>query len=123
MNDCKNILVLDDEKEICLLLSNILKSLHFSAECAYTIAEAEKIIENYPRTFDAAFVDLNLPDGVGFNLISKLKQKDERTKIIIISAYDGEAERGKAEEEGVDYFISKPFNKKLITQALEYLKL
>jgi two-component system OmpR family response regulator len=40
----------------------------------------------------------------------------------MISAFDGLAERKRASQEGADYFIGKPFNRKTIEQALQYIQ-
>ncbi|MEX2336641.1 MAG: response regulator [Fulvivirga sp.] len=114
------ILVVDDEVEICLLLSGMLRKMGFGTEYAHSVSEGiEKVSEN---DFDVIFLDLNLPDGLGFHLIPKVKLENPNSKIVIISAYDGNIERERASAEGAHFFIPKPFNKKMIVNALEEMQ-
>lgn len=114
------ILVVDDEVEICLLLSGMLKKLGFGTDYAHTVSEGiEKVSK---KSYDVVFLDLNLPDGLGFHLIPKIRKKHPNTKIVIISAYDGNVERQRAAAEGAHFFIPKPFNKKMIVNALEEMQ-
>lgn len=117
----EQILVVDDEVEICLLLSGMLKKMGFAVTYAHSVSEGlKKLIEN---NYDIVFLDLNLPDGLGFYLIPEVKKTNPDAKVIIISAYDGNVERQKASSEGASFFIPKPFNKKMIVNALEELEI
>jgi DNA-binding response OmpR family regulator len=113
------ILIVDDEVEICFLLASILKKQGFDTSYAHSLKEGAGKIE--ADRYTTVFLDLNLPDGVGFNIIPQIKQANGDTKVIIISAYDGLTERRNAQEMGADYFISKPFNKQKIAEALQEL--
>lgn len=115
----EQILVVDDEVEICLLLSGMLRKMGFGAEYAHSVSEGIDKIGK--REYDVVFLDLNLPDGLGFHLIPKVKKANPNSKVIIISAYDGSVERQRAMSEGAHFFIPKPFNKKMIVNALEEL--
>ncbi|WKN30640.1 response regulator [Porifericola rhodea] len=112
----KKILILDDEKEICFLLSALLKQMGYIPDQAYTIEEAlGKFNQNQ---YDLVFLDLNLPDGLGYHLVPLIKKRLPRAKIIMISAHDGMLKQIQSEVEGIDYFIDKPFNKAKINEAL-----
>ena len=118
--DGKYILIVDDEKEICLLLSGMLKKMGFKTLCAYNLTEGmEKVKEC--DTICAVFLDLHLPDGIGFELMPAIKNADQDIKVIVISAYDSMGERQRASREGVDYFIGKPFDRKKVVEALEII--
>lgn len=112
----EKVLLVDDEVDICLLLSGILQREGF--ETAYALSMAEATTKLSAHEFEAVFLDLNLPDGVGYQLIPLIKENN-KTKIIVVSAYD--SEKSKAKEEGADYFIAKPFNRNSILTALKQL--
>jgi CheY-like chemotaxis protein len=116
MKPKESVLVVDDEVEICLLLAGMLEKLGFKAQCVHTIADASKKVKE--EMFNLVFLDLNLPDGLGFHLIEKAKKSNPDMKIIIISAYDSNIERKRAEAEGANYFLPKPFNRQMIREAL-----
>ncbi len=111
------ILVVDDEIEICLLVTRYLKKMGFDASYALSISEALAKISMI--SFDLLFIDLNLADGSGYDLINTLQESKVSSKIIIISAYD--SERQKALQKGASLFMAKPFTKKSISESLQKL--
>lgn len=114
-----NVLVIDDEKEICLLLTSMMNKLGFDSDFANSMEESRQKLQS--GKYEIVFLDLNLPDGLGFHLIEDVEAANPETKIIIISAYDGNVERQRARAEGADYFIAKPFSKQAIVDALSDL--
>ncbi|RYG00719.1 MAG: response regulator, partial [Chitinophagaceae bacterium] len=65
------ILIVDDEGDICYLLSTFFKHENFETDQVNTLAQAEvHIRENTP---DLVFLDNHLPDGQGIKMIDKLK--------------------------------------------------
>jgi DNA-binding response OmpR family regulator len=114
--DSKKILIIDDEIDICLLVSSILKKEGHETLAANTLYEGErKFVEFNPQI---VFLDLNLPDGVGFSLIPKLIKINPLIKIIIVSAYDGIKEKMEAKESGIEHFLSKPLNRNEVIQTI-----
>lgn len=115
----KKALVVDDELDICRLLTLQLKSLGLNAEYVLTIGEAKAKISL--AAYDVIFVDLNLPDGSGFDLLESLNAINSSSRVVVISAYD--VERKKALECGADGFIAKPFSKRTIELVLNNLQI
>ncbi len=111
------ILVVDDEIEICLLVTRYLKKIGF--EAAYALSISDALTKISMVSFDLLFVDLNLADGSGYDLIHTLQESKVSSKIIIISAYDSEHQ--KALQKGATLFMAKPFTKKSISDSLEKL--
>ena len=113
-----NALIIDDESDICFLLSNILKQRNVDANVACSLSEADQLL-NRVIAPPVIFLDNHLPDGLGINYISKLKKTFPTTKIVMMTAHDNMSDREKAKGEGVDYFIGKPFSKDLIFSTLD----
>ncbi len=120
MTTTKRVLIVDDEADICLLLSGLLRRLGYHPTCAHFLEEGRRCLRS--QEFDAVFLDLNLPDGLGFDLLPSIKTVGSPTKVIMISAFDGVAERKRAAEQGADYFIGKPFTRKSVEQALQTIQ-
>lgn len=116
----KRVLIIDDETDICLLLSGLLRRLGYQPTCAHLIQEGRQCLSS--QQFDAIFLDLNLPDGLGFDLLPAIKQDQANAKVIMISAFDGQAERSRATEQGADYFIGKPFTRRSVEMALQTIQ-
>lgn len=113
------ILVIDDEVDICLMLTRYLRGLNFDTEYAGNVQEATFQMSKY--VYDLMFIDLNLLEGSGYDIINLVKKQDLKTKIIVISAHDSEGNR--ALEKGADMFIAKPFSTKIIKEALKSINI
>lgn len=111
-------LIIDDETDICYLLSSLLRQKNFQTVLAGSITEAEKIVD-CENQHSIIFLDNHLPDGLGVNYILSLKKKCPSSIIVMITAHDTLADRLKAQEHGVDFFIGKPFSKETIFKTLE----
>jgi two-component system OmpR family response regulator len=116
----KRVLIIDDEADICLLLSGLLRRLGYQPTCAHFIEEGRQCLSS--QQFDAIFLDLNLPDGLGFDLLSAIKELQADAKVIMISAFDGQAERRRATDQGANYFIGKPFTRRSVEMALQTIQ-
>ena len=110
-------LIVDDETDICYLLSNILKQRDIQTTFAGSLAEADKMLQS-PNYFYYVFLDNHLPDGLGINQIKRWKEKFPAIHVIMITAHDSYEERKKATRDGADYFISKPFSKEVILNSI-----
>lgn len=113
------VLIVDDELDICYLLGGILKQKKLKTAYVNTLSDAELAIKNDPP--EILFLDNHLPDGFGLDFIRYVKVNAPTTKIIMITAHDSAAERNKAYAEGVDFFISKPFNRDIIYSTIDQL--
>ena len=66
----QSVFIIDDEMDICFLLSNVLKRKGVAAEYAHSITEAETALEN--KNPAIIFLDNYLPDGLGVNFIREI---------------------------------------------------
>lgn len=113
----KKALIVDDETDIRFLLSNILKQVNIQPILASSLAEAEQILQS-PQAFYYVFLDNYLPDGLGINQVKKWKERYPGIHVIMITAHDSYEERSKAKNDGAEHFISKPFSKDIILNAI-----
>lgn len=113
----KRALIVDDETDICYLLSNILKQRNIQTTFAGSLAEADKMLQS-PNYFYYVFLDNHLPDGLGINQIKRWKEKFPSIHVIMITAHDSYEERKKASKDGAEHFISKPFSKEVILSSI-----
>lgn len=100
------ILIIDDEMEVCTLLQFYLKKRNKKASYSTSLRDGlEKFKSTHP---DLLILDHNLPDGFGIENISKFKALDPSLTIIVISAMSNL--KNEALEKGADYFIEKPIS-------------
>lgn len=110
-------LIIDDEIEICFLLSSILRQKKLNTNFANTLREGMDIlIRENPQL---VFIDNNLPDGKGSNFIPLIKEYDPKITIVMITAYDTVPDKESAFRNGANYYLSKPFNRESIFSIVE----
>jgi DNA-binding response OmpR family regulator len=111
------ILIVDDEGDICYLLSTFFKSENYETEQVNTLEQARIHLKENPP--DLIFLDNHLPDGQGIKEIDQIRQEYPHTRIVVISAHDRSSD--KALKSGADMFIPKPFTKEQVKYAVHYL--
>ncbi len=119
MSDTNKVLIVDDELDICYLLSGMLKQRNFLTGFVNNLSDA--VVALQTDTPAILFLDNHLPDGFGLDFIPFVKKNYPDVKVIMITAHDGAVERRQAYEGGVDLFIAKPLNRKLINDAIDKL--
>jgi DNA-binding NtrC family response regulator len=119
INDTLKALIVDDEVDICFLLSGILRQKQLKPSFVNNLAGAKESLRQ--DTPSILFLDNHLPDGFGLDFIKYVKANHPGVKIVMITAHDGLTERKKAQAEGADLFISKPFTRDVIDYAIKKL--
>jgi len=112
-----NILVMDNEEEICKILINWLSTKGHRAKSALTGREAIELVKN--EHFNIAFLDIIMPGIPGNIVLEEIKRISPKTKVIMItgklmSHYLLNALR----EKGASGCIQKPFGIEEINRAL-----
>lgn len=103
------VLLIDDEADICSMVAKILAQKGVECDCSHFVEGAREKLNN--RTYQLYLIDINLPDGTGFELIPLIYEKDPGARVVIISAHDDQIYKELAASLGVEDFIRKPFSK------------
>lgn len=103
------ILLVEDNNELVADITTYLKENGFVTETALTLREAVDRVAVYE--YDLVILDLGLPDGDGLEVISKLREKEAETAILILTAHDSIDAKVKGLNMGADDYITKPFHK------------
>jgi two-component system, OmpR family, response regulator len=119
-NEIFKVLIVDDELDICYLLSGILKQKNFKTGFVNSLSDAEIALKN--DTPALLFLDNRLPDGFGLDFIPYVKKNYPHMKIVMISAHDSSSDRKRAYDGGADLFIGKPLNRDQINDAIKQLQ-
>lgn len=102
----EKILVVDDECDIANLIEVYLRNEGFEVCAFYTAKDALESILH--QTYDLAILDVMLPDMSGFELCSRIRQK-ETYPVIMLTAKDSEMDKIMGLTIGADDYITKPF--------------
>ena len=101
------ILMVEDDTNITNTLTYYLQNEGFLMETAKSKYEAiEKI---YQKEYNLILLDITLPDGNGYEVYKKLKEKYS-TPVIFLTALDDEKDIVKGFDLGADDYITKPFH-------------
>jgi two-component system, OmpR family, response regulator len=112
-------MIIDDDADLTSLLENILKDRKIHVLSVHSLQEAEDCLTYLKPT--VIFLDNSFPDGLGVNFIRNIKSSDVEIKIIMMTADAALWIREKAIEEGINYFLRKPFSRKSIDVVLDKL--
>jgi len=111
------ILVVDDDKDMCQLISEILQEESCEVNISYNGEDAlSKIKEN---SYDLVILDYKLFGISGLGVLEKARQIKPLIKVIMISAFGNDSTKAKARELGAFDFIDKPFDIKRFIQAVQ----
>ena len=115
----KEILVIDDNPDIRLLVSNILKEKNFNVRTAANYDQA--VFEINKKLPDLAIIDIKLDkvDKDGIDLLKLVSKKNKLVPVIMISGHATVQNAVEATKLGAYEFIEKPFSKEKI---LNYVK-
>lgn len=115
--DTLKVLIIDDETDICYLLSTLLKQKSFEPQFVNTLSEAEEALKAISPKI--VFLDNHLPDGLGINFLEHIKQNYPDIKVVMITAHDTADARNFALKNGADLFIGKPFTRDMVYSAVD----
>jgi two-component system, NtrC family, response regulator len=117
-----NILIIDDDRQMTDMLSNAVKLLGHDASCAFSLDEGFKGASS--KVFDVIFLDVNLPDGDGLDILPGLQETQSKSEVIIITGSGTPDGAELAIRNGAWDYVEKPFSMKEIilqlTRALQY---
>jgi len=120
-----NILIIDDEKNICITLKGILEDEHYTVSYANTGNEGIRLFEEFEP--DTVLLDVKLPDTDGIDILAKLKKTNAAIPIIMISGNSNISDAVKAIKIGAFDFLEKPLSlpkvKITVKKALEFYRL
>src|SRR5574341_1105627 len=113
MTEKPQILIIDDEVDMCWALKNILMLTGHKTQLATSGKDGIKLLEQLRQNIKLIFLDIKLPDVDGRKIASLIRKYNPKIKIIIITGYyyhDTEAIQLGLNNGLFDGFISKPFN-------------
>ncbi|MDA8100098.1 MAG: sigma-54 dependent transcriptional regulator [Nitrospiraceae bacterium] len=102
-----NILVVDDEKDICMALNLILSKEGYAVTEAYNGEEAFGLIRD--REFDVLLTDIKMEKMDGLQLLKLTKETSPRTSVVMMTAFGSEALAVEAMRAGAEDYLKKPF--------------
>ena len=101
------ILIIEDEVELLIAMSNFLIKENYICELAENFKKAEEKLAVYE--YDMILLDISLPDGNGLELLKIIKKRHLKSGVIIISAKNSLDDKVSGLDLGADDYMTKPF--------------
>ncbi|HZF17334.1 MAG TPA: sigma-54 dependent transcriptional regulator [Steroidobacteraceae bacterium] len=115
------VLVVDDEPDLCELLSITLGRMNLESRAAHDMARARELLRD--EKFDLCLTDMNLPDGNGLNLVEWIQNNRPDLPVAVITAHGNVESAVKALKLGAFDFVSKPLDladlRKIVSSAIK----
>lgn len=105
----KSVLIIDDELQICESINMILEYEGYDVE--FTTSAVEGLEKFASKDFAAVFLDIQMPEMNGFEVLKKIKEQKQSASVIIISAHGSVENAIKATRLGAFDFLEKPIDR------------
>jgi two-component system response regulator PilR (NtrC family) len=115
------VLVVDDEPDLCELLSITLQRMDLNPRTAPSVAAAQRLLR--AEQFNLCLTDMKLPDGDGLDLVGWMQQHCPSVPVAVITAHGNMETAVRALKLGAFDFVSKPLDlaglRKLVSAAIK----
>ena len=109
-------LLVDDEKEFVLTLSERLKTRNLGAAVAHDGEEALSILE--ADTPDVMVLDLKMPGIQGLEVLQRVKREKPDTEVIILTGHGSAQEEQQAMDLGAFAYLNKPVDIDVLAETM-----
>jgi DNA-binding response OmpR family regulator len=100
-------LIIEDEKKVALALKKGLTAEQYDVEAAFSGEDGFYLLN--AQKFDLVILDLMLPKRDGLEILSTMRQKQDKTPVLILTAKDRIEDRVIGLDSGADDYLIKPF--------------
>ncbi len=114
------VLVIEDDPDAQMLMRYALRDL-VRTDAASTVTDAVHMTESVP--YDGLLIDLNLPDGLGTEVVDELRERTPYwgVPMIAVSGHSLPEGSGSFLEAGFDAYLAKPFGQEEIRTLVRHL--
>ena len=102
------LLVVEDEKALCESIAKGLRLDGYEVDTAFDGEEAMDIIST--DSYDLIILDLNLPGMDGLDILKNMRENDNETNVLILSARGGLNDKIEGLDSGANDYLCKPFH-------------
>ena len=107
MSKAPMLLLVEDERHLAFALEFNLQQEGYEVEVAETLGQARRWLAG--NTPDLILLDVMLPDGSGFDLCAELRDKNDRTPVMMLTAKGSPDDIVTGLDRGADDYVTKPF--------------
>jgi two-component system OmpR family response regulator len=110
------ILIIEDDLTLARNLKQVLVKDGFAVDVSST--REDGLAQTEINEYDCIVLDINLPDGSGFDLLHDLRKAENKTPVIIVTARGQVEDRIKGLNLGADDYVPKPVDSNELTARI-----
>ena len=111
----RTILIIDDDRELCDLVGELLRGEGFEVDAHHTGAGAVDLAAS--GAYELVILDVMLPEQNGFEILRGLRRRSA-VPVILLTARGEDVDRIVGLEIGADDYLPKPFNSRELTARI-----
>jgi len=101
------LLIIEDNQRLCQAVAESLRAQGFTVDTAASASEGLRAWK--AADYDAAVLDLMLPDGTGLNALQEMRARGNMEPVLILTALGTLEDRVRGLDSGADDYLVKPF--------------
>ncbi|WP_328803865.1 response regulator transcription factor [Paracoccus xiamenensis] len=101
-------LLVEDAEDVAQAIATTLSRRGDAVDHAATLADARDLVA--VQDYDVAILDIELPDGLGTEVLSEIRKASKPTPVLMLTARTRIDERVSALDRGADDYLVKPFD-------------
>jgi DNA-binding response OmpR family regulator len=113
------LLVIEDNQRLSQAVADGLRAQGFAVDTAATVSEGLRLWQ--AADYDAAVLDLMLPDGAGLDALRGVRDRGDMTPVLILTALGAIEDRVRGLDCGADDYLVKPFSMQELVARLRAL--
>jgi two-component system nitrogen regulation response regulator GlnG len=102
------ILIVDDDAQLCTMLDHLVKKEGFKTEAVHDGASAKRVVRS--RVPDLMLLDVMLPDMSGMEVLKEVKELEESLPVIMMTGHGEIRDSVEAIKTGAHDYLTKPFD-------------
>lgn len=104
-----NVLIIDDDKELCALMKKCVEQENLSATAAYNGIKGLRLVDENKDSCSLIILDVMLPDIDGFQILKKIRDTSN-IPVLMLTAKSNEEDKVFGLRLGADDYLTKPFS-------------
>lgn len=113
-----NILIVDDEQEICKMFTKWLSLENHRTKSALTGKKAINLIKK--KYFDIVFLDIVMPGIPAIEVLEKIKEISSKTKVVVVTGQLADSDLlREVKQKGASGFLQKPFKLEDVMETIK----
>ncbi|MEE4362777.1 MAG: response regulator [Desulfotignum sp.] len=118
INGKGTVLLVDDEKGVIEVCSEMLESLGYDVKTAFSGNEALKIMHTAGKKIDLVILDMVMPEMSGKEAFENIRRIQPDVRVLVSSGHNKEKELKQMMKDGCRDFIFKPFDVAMLSEKL-----